>query len=64
MRPCYVYFGGARKRGTRGGRLKIEEIVGNAKRGTAKENRWPEYVYLEIPRLDSVIHFFAPREDK
>lgn len=59
MRPCYVYFGGARKRGTRGGRLKIEEIVSNAKRETRspKENRFARrrrlLFLLEIPRLDS-----------
>lgn len=56
MRPCYVYFGGARKRGTRGGRLKIEEIVSNAKRKTVPEGKSPArrlLFLLEIPRLDS-----------
>lgn len=72
MRPCYVYFGGARKRGTRGGRLKIEEIVSNAKNGPRRKIARPT---SPLPTRDptsrfgdetTAIHFLrrSSREDK
>lgn len=78
MRPCYVYFGGARKRGTRGGRLKIEEIVSNAKRETKvpEGKSFRPTTTSPLPTRDPtsrfgdetavVIHFLrrSPREDK